>query len=66
MKYSNKLQTIWEILFTLSFIALIALLIFGTIENSRYIMPNYPYYLCGVVVVLLILFGIGMISYDDE
>jgi hypothetical protein len=65
MKYSNKLQTIWEILFTISFIVLIALLIFGTIENSKYIMPNYPYYLSGIALIIVILIGVGMIEYDE-
>ena len=63
MKYTETRQTIF---FVISIIIMIGLLIFGTTNNSVYILPNYPYFLGWSVANVMILTVVGMIGYDDE
>lgn len=54
MTKEDSKQTIWETWFIISLVLLFVMLFIGTIENSKTIFPNWPYF-AGVVIINLVL-----------
>ena len=60
----NK-QKLWERLFVLSTIALLATIFVGTLDNSVKDYPNYPYYAISIALVWLVIFIVGLFPSND-
>jgi hypothetical protein len=56
---------LWERLFVLSTIALLATIFVGTLNNSVKEYPNYPYYAVSIALVWLIIVIVGLFPNND-
>ena len=53
-------QLIWEIYFLFSLISVVIMLVVGTMENSKEIMPLWPYFFIGAALNVVVAVYIGL------
>ena len=59
-------QFLWEIWFISSICVFIMFLILGSMSGSREFLHNYPYWMTGVIINLLLCIYIGITTKTDE